>query len=168
MSETLHQRCLAVSLLVLDVDGVLTEGGIVHGDDGREWKQFHVRDGTALKAWQKAGLKTAIVTGRRSNAVLTRAAELGIVHVVQGAADKDAALSQVLNAAGVAVEATCYVGDDLADLAPMLRCRLAAAAADACAEVRAAAQFITQRDGGRAAVREVVELVLRCQGRWQI
>jgi 3-deoxy-D-manno-octulosonate 8-phosphate phosphatase (KDO 8-P phosphatase) len=166
MAETLQSRCLAISLLVLDVDGVLTAGGIIHGGPGLELKTFHVRDGGGLAAWHRAGRRSAIVTGRSSAAVAVRAAELGIAFVVQGAADKGAALERLLAEAGVGADAVCYIGDDLADVAPLRRCRLAAAVADACAEARAVAHYVTQRPGGQGAVREVVELILRCQGGW--
>jgi 3-deoxy-D-manno-octulosonate 8-phosphate phosphatase (KDO 8-P phosphatase) len=165
-TRTLRDRCLEVTLLVLDVDGVLTDGGIVHGGDGLELKAFHVRDGSGLKAWQRSGRRTALVTGRRSVAVDVRAAELGIDLVVQGAGDKLAAFDAVLERAGVGAGAACYVGDDLPDLAPLGRCGLAVAVADACPEARAVAHYVTRAPGGRGAAREVVELILRCQGAW--
>jgi 3-deoxy-D-manno-octulosonate 8-phosphate phosphatase (KDO 8-P phosphatase) len=167
MAETLRTRCLAAALLVLDVDGVLTDGGIVHGGGGLELKRFHVRDGSALKLWRRAGRRAALITGRTSAAVEVRAAELGIDLVVQGAADKDEALTRILAEAGVGADAAAYVGDDLPDLAPLRRCRLAVAVADACFEVRDAAHHVTRRPGGQGAVREAVELILRCQGAWE-
>jgi 3-deoxy-D-manno-octulosonate 8-phosphate phosphatase (KDO 8-P phosphatase) len=166
-APTLRDRCLGVELLVLDVDGVLTRGGIVHGTGGLEVKEFHVRDGSGLKVWHGCGKRTAVLTGRRSPVVDVRAAELGIGTVVQGAADKLAAFREILAASGVAPAAACYVGDDLPDLPPMRRCGLAVAVADACAEVRADAHYVTRAGGGRGAVREAVELILRCQGAWQ-
>jgi 3-deoxy-D-manno-octulosonate 8-phosphate phosphatase (KDO 8-P phosphatase) len=162
----LRQRCAGVQLLVLDVDGVLTDGAIVYGTGGLEVKAFHVRDGSGLKLWHQAGKRTAVITGRRSPVVDVRAAELGVGLVLQGAGDKLAALAQVLEWAGVPPSVTCYVGDDLPDLPPLRACGLAAAVADACAEVRAAAQYVTRARGGRGAVREVIELILRCQGAW--
>ncbi len=166
-ARTLRDRCLAVELLVLDVDGVLTGGGIVHGGGGLELKAFHVRDGSALKVWHGCGKRTAVLTGRRSAAVEVRAAELGVGFVVQGAGDKLAAFRDVLARAGVAPGAACCVGDDLPDLPLLLRCGLAVATADACPEARAAAHYVTRAPGGRGAVREAAELVLRCQGAWQ-
>jgi 3-deoxy-D-manno-octulosonate 8-phosphate phosphatase (KDO 8-P phosphatase) len=153
-------------LLTLDVDGVLTDGGIVLGGD-LEIKRFHVRDGSALKAWSRSGKRIALVTGRRSRAVEVRAAELGIETVVQGATDKWRSLQVVLEESSVVRGAVCYVGDDLPDLVPMQQCGLAAAPADACPEVRAAAHYVTRTPGGRGVVREVVELILRCQGVWR-
>lgn len=166
-AQTLRDRCLAVELLVADVDGVLTGGGIVYGGGGLELKEFFVRDGSGLKVWHDSGKRTALVTGRRSQAVEVRAAELGIGIVVQGAGDKRASLDEVLKRAGVAPASACYVGDDLPDLGPMGACGLAVAVADACPEVRAVAHYVTQAPGGRGAVREAVELILRCQGAWQ-
>jgi 3-deoxy-D-manno-octulosonate 8-phosphate phosphatase (KDO 8-P phosphatase) len=163
----LQQRCAAVALLVADVDGVLTDGGIVHGGGGLELKAFHVRDGSGLKLWHQAGKRTALLTGRSSAAVDVRAAELGIEYVTQGASAKLPAYRELLERTGARPEEVCYVGDDLPDLPPLLRCGLAVAVADACAEVRADAHYVTLAPGGRGAVREAVELILRCQGHWQ-
>jgi 3-deoxy-D-manno-octulosonate 8-phosphate phosphatase (KDO 8-P phosphatase) len=162
---TLADRCRAIELLIVDVDGVLTAGGIVYGDE-LELKEFHVRDGSAIKLWKQAGKQAAIITGRTSAAVEVRAAELGVDVVVQGAADKLAAFRRLLETTGIAASQVCYIGDDLADLPPLRRCALAAAVADACPEVRADAHYVARAGGGRGAVREVVELVLRCQGEW--
>ena len=166
-APTLRDRCLAVELLVADVDGVLTGGGIVHGGGGLELKAFHVRDGSGLKVWHRCGKRTALITGRRSAAVEVRAAELGIRWVRQGVDDKLAALRELLREAGSGPEAVCYVGDDLPDLPPLRHCGLGVAVADACPEVRADAHYVTRAGGGRGAVRETVELILGCQGRWQ-
>jgi 3-deoxy-D-manno-octulosonate 8-phosphate phosphatase (KDO 8-P phosphatase) len=167
VARSLRDRCLEIALLVVDVDGVLTEGGIVHGNSGLELKSFHVRDGSGLKMWSKAGKQAALITGRSSPLVEHRAAEVGIRHVFQNAADKLPAFEELLSRVGVAPAQVCYVGDDLADLPPLLRCGLAAAVADACPEVRADAHYVTRHPGGRGAVREVIELILRCQGSWQ-
>lgn len=153
-------------LLVLDVDGVLTDGRITYTADGVEVKSFHVRDGSGLVFWQRLGGRVAIISGRTSAAVDVRAKELSIADVRQGVADKHAALAGLLTATGVRVQETCAVGDDLPDL-PLLRmCGLAVAVADACPEARAAAHYVTGAPGGAGAVREVVELLLRAQGRW--
>jgi 3-deoxy-D-manno-octulosonate 8-phosphate phosphatase (KDO 8-P phosphatase) len=154
-------------MLVVDVDGVLTDGGIVYGGADLEHKRFHVRDGSGLKAWHQCGKLSALLTGRRSPVVDRRAAELGIGLVRQGAAEKLPAYRSLLVEAGVTAEAVCYIGDDLPDLPPMRACGLAVAVADACAEARADAHYITWTPGGRGAVRETIELILRCQGHWQ-
>jgi 3-deoxy-D-manno-octulosonate 8-phosphate phosphatase (KDO 8-P phosphatase) len=164
--KTLQERCASIELLVLDVDGVLTDGGIVYSDHGVEWKKFHVRDGSGLKLWQLAGKRAAILTGRSSSLVDVRAAELGIQPVIQGAADKLAGFQRILEETGFRPEQVGCIGDDLPDLPVLLNCGLAVAVADACAEVRLDAHYVTQTRGGQGAVREAVEWILRCQGRW--
>jgi 3-deoxy-D-manno-octulosonate 8-phosphate phosphatase (KDO 8-P phosphatase) len=154
-------------MLVLDVDGVLTDGQIIYADDGVEWKAFHVRDGSALKIWQSLGKRVALITGRSSRVVDMRAAELGITLVFQGTADKGAVYRHLLAGANVGPEQVCAVGDDLPDLPILSNAGLAVAVADACAEVRSAAHYVTRAAGGRGAVRETIELILRCQGAWQ-
>jgi 3-deoxy-D-manno-octulosonate 8-phosphate phosphatase (KDO 8-P phosphatase) len=167
VTATLAERIAGIELLVLDVDGVLTDGRIVYTDDGREVKAFHVRDGSGLNLWKRAGKRAAIVTGRSSPAVDRRAAELGVAPVVQGAADKGEALRSVLAETGFQADRACAVGDDLFDLPMLAGCGLAVAVADACPELRAAAHYVTRAAGGRGAVREVVELLLQGQGRWR-
>jgi 3-deoxy-D-manno-octulosonate 8-phosphate phosphatase (KDO 8-P phosphatase) len=162
--KTLQQRCAGIEMLVVDVDGVLTEGGIIYSSADLECKQFHVRDGSGLKLWHQAGKRSGLISGRSSPVVERRAAELGIGFIVQGSADKLPAYRDLLEAAGVVAESVCYIGDDLPDLPPMHACGLAVAVADACAEVRADAHYITRTPGGRGAVRETIELILRCQG----
>lgn len=167
MSEqALASRIAGIELLLLDVDGVLTDGSIVYADHGVEVKTFHVRDGSGLKVWHLAGKRTAIVTGRTSRLVEIRAQELGIGLVIQGAADKRSALERVLAECQVRPEQVCAVGDDLPDVPVLRRCGLAVAVADGCPEARAAAHYVTRTPGGRGAVREVIELLLRGQGRW--
>lgn len=166
MALTLAQRCAKIELLVLDVDGVLTDGRIVYSDSGAECKRFHVRDGSGLKLWQAAGRQVAIISGRSSAAVDRRAEELGISAVAQGVPDKWVSFRRLLGERGLVEEQVCAVGDDVPDLALLTHCGLAVAVADACAEVRAAADYISKAPGGRGAVREVVELILCCQGHW--
>jgi 3-deoxy-D-manno-octulosonate 8-phosphate phosphatase (KDO 8-P phosphatase) len=163
---TLAERCRGVRLLVLDVDGVLTDGRIVHGTGGLEVKHFHVRDGSGLKLWRQAGRLCALITGRSSPVVDVRAAELGVDFVFQGASEKGPAYRRLLEETALAPSAVCYVGDDVQDLALLRDCGLAAAVADGCREARAAAHYVTRAPGGCGAVREVVELILRCQGQW--
>jgi 3-deoxy-D-manno-octulosonate 8-phosphate phosphatase (KDO 8-P phosphatase) len=164
--QTLRERCAAIEWLVLDVDGVLTDGGIVYADDRAELKKFHVRDGSGLKVWQLAGKRAAIITGRTSPVVTVRAAELGIDPVIQGAAEKLAAYRQVLTGAELRPEQVCCMGDDLPDLPLLRNCGLAVAVADACPEARADAHYVTRAGGGRGAVREAIELILESQGLW--
>jgi len=166
MSETLAERCRRIDLLVVDVDGVLTDGGIVYGDGGVETKAFHVRDGAGLRVWQMLGKRSAILTGRRSPIVERRAEETGISRVIQGAAEKLPAFAELLAREGMKPEQACFVGDDIPDLPVLRNCGLAVAVPDACPEARQAAHYVTRMPGGRGAVREAVELILRCQGLW--
>jgi 3-deoxy-D-manno-octulosonate 8-phosphate phosphatase (KDO 8-P phosphatase) len=163
----LRTRCAAIDLLIVDVDGVLTDGGIIYADDGAELKQFHVRDGSGLMIWKFVGKRAALITGRRSKLVEVRAAELGIDPVIQGAAEKMPAYREVLQAGGWEPRQVCYVGDDVPDLPVLCNCGLAVAVADAAPEVVAAAHYVAAAAGGRGAVREAIELILRCQGHWQ-
>jgi 3-deoxy-D-manno-octulosonate 8-phosphate phosphatase (KDO 8-P phosphatase) len=164
--STLAQRSRAIELLVLDVDGVLTDGGIIFGSGGLEQKVFHVRDGSGLKFWHSAGKRSAIISGRTSDVVRRRAKETGITHVFEGVDDKAAILQSLLEKESLAPEKACFVGDDLPDLPVLTRVGLAVAVADACPEVRRHAHYVTQAGGGRGAVREVVELILGTQGLW--
>jgi 3-deoxy-D-manno-octulosonate 8-phosphate phosphatase (KDO 8-P phosphatase) len=166
-SPDLQARCTAIELLIVDVDGVLTDGGIIYSDDGAELKQFHVRDGSGLQIWRFVGKRAAIITGRKSNVVAVRAAELGIDPVIQGAPEKLPAYRDLLRDGGWRPEQVCFVGDDVPDLPVLRNCGLAVAVADACPEVLADAHYVTQAAGGRGACREAIELILRCQGLWQ-
>jgi 3-deoxy-D-manno-octulosonate 8-phosphate phosphatase (KDO 8-P phosphatase) len=163
----LAQRCAAIELLLLDVDGVLTEGGITYSDHEVELKTFHVRDGSGLKLWQIAGKRCAILSGRTTRIVDVRAAELQIAPVLQGVADKLSAFRQLLADTGLRPEQVCFVGDDVPDLPVLRHCGLAIAVADACPEVVLQAHYVTRAAGGRGAVREAIELILACQGQWQ-
>ncbi len=166
-SPLLRDRCVPIEVLILDVDGVLTDGRIIYDDRGVEQKAFYVRDGSGLKIWQLAGKRAAIVTGRSSRAVEVRAAELGIQPVWQGAADKLAAYRQILASGPWHPEQACCIGDDIPDLPLLNHSGLAVAVADACPEAQASAHYVTRAPGGRGAVRETIELILQCQERWQ-
>ena len=135
--------------------------------DGVEIKQFHVRDGSGLKFWHGLGKRSAIISGRTSPAVERRAPRnSGIAPVFQGCADKLPALEALLSETRVRPEQVCAIGDDLPDLPVLRRCGLAVAVADACAEVRAAADFTTPSTGGHGAVRDAIEWLLKLQGHW--
>jgi 3-deoxy-D-manno-octulosonate 8-phosphate phosphatase (KDO 8-P phosphatase) len=164
---TLAERCAQIELVVLDVDGVLTDGRIVYGGGDVEIKAFHVRDGSGLKFWAAVGKRAAIITGRDSPMVTRRAAELDINLLVQGAVDKLVALRSILAATDLRPAEVAAIGDDLPDLPVLQAVGLAIAVADACPEARVAAHHVTQAPGGRGAVREAIELVMRCQGSWQ-
>ena|SRR5262245_18243466 len=162
----LATRASAIELLLLDVDGVLTDGGIFYTDAGTEAKRFHVRDGSGLKLWHAADKRSAIVSGRSSVVVERRAAELGIRPVLQGRDDKLRAFAEVLAETGLRAEQVCAIGDDLPDLPVLRRCGLAVAVADACREVREGAHFVTSAPGGHGAVRDTVEWLLKLRGEW--
>jgi YrbI family 3-deoxy-D-manno-octulosonate 8-phosphate phosphatase len=164
--QDLEERLARVRLMLLDVDGVLTDGGITWTNDGVEQKTFHIRDGLGIRLWQQAGGKTGIVTGRSSHLVELRAAELGIGILRQGVDDKAAAVEAILAETGMSWEQTAFVGDDLPDLPVVMRCGVGVAVADACPEMLAAAGLVTRLPGGRGAVREVVERLLRAGGSW--
>jgi 3-deoxy-D-manno-octulosonate 8-phosphate phosphatase (KDO 8-P phosphatase) len=160
------ERCRPIELLVADVDGVLTDGMIAIDDRGIETKHFHVRDGMAYALWHRAGKQAAILSGRRAPAVEHRASELKIAHVLQGHEQKAAPLRTLIEGLGIAPFQVCFVGDDLADLPVLRAVGLAACPADAAAEVKESAHLITRAPGGRGAVREVVEVILKAQGTW--
>ena len=155
-----------VRLLVLDVDGVLTDGGLVYGARGEETKRFSVYDGLAMVAATRAGLRLAVISGRQSGAVARRMAELGVDEVHQGERDKVAALAALMRRLRVARAAVAAMGDDLPDLGMMLRAGLALAPANAVPEVRRAAAWISRRPGGQGAVREAIEMLLRARKDW--
>lgn len=155
-----------VRLLILDVDGVLTDGTLHYGPDGAEHKAFHVQDGSAIGALDVAGIAVAIVSGRASEGVARRAEELGVRHLYLGQQDKTAALADLEAQSGIAPARMAHVGDDCPDLPLFARVGMAFAVADAHPLVRARADFVTALDGGRGAVREVCDLLLFAQGRW--
>jgi 3-deoxy-D-manno-octulosonate 8-phosphate phosphatase (KDO 8-P phosphatase) len=166
MTEIPADRFARIELLLLDVDGVLTDGRVVYTDSGHELKAFHVRDGSALKYWRQSGRRAAILSGRSSPAVTRRATELGIQLVVQGVDEKLLALRRILTETGLWADQVCAVGDDLPDLPVLTHCGLGVAVADAVPELKAAADFVTRLPGGHGAVRETVEWLMRGQGTW--
>ena len=161
------QKASRIKMLVMDVDGVLTDGRILYSDDGAEIEVFFVRDGLGLRAAQRAGLLTAVLTGRVSGAVARRAKELGILEIHQGIANKVETYETLLRRHGLTDEAVAYLGDDVNDLPLLARAGLSAAPVDAADEVKAVVAYVTARGGGRGAVREVIELILKAQGRWE-
>ncbi len=155
-----------IRLIVSDVDGVWTDGKIIYVGDQRETKEFNVRDGLAVKLAQKVGITVALVTSRRSPALERRARELGIIELLQGAANKLEETERLLQKLGLTFEQVLYAGDDLPDLAPMSRAAISAAPADASPEILAAASWKLQTRGGNGAFREIVERLLRERGDW--
>lgn len=163
---TVHERASRIRLLLFDVDGVLTDGVVIMHADGTESKGFHIRDGAALVWAQRSGVPVGLLSSRASGATTQRAAQLAIRLVMQGVPNKLAAYEQILQDATLEDEAVAYMGDDLVDLPVLGRAGLSAAPADAVPEVRAAVHWVSQSAGGRGAVREFVEMVLRAQHRW--
>lgn len=155
-----------IRLLVLDVDGVLTDGGLYCGPAGEEIKRFHVQDGLAVAAAQRAGLHVAVISGRASASVTRRMAELGVVDVHQGVEDKVAVLASLMTRLGLDSAQVAVMGDDLMDLPLMRHAGLALAPPNAVPEVRRAAHWISRRRGGDGAVREAIEFLLRARKAW--
>jgi 3-deoxy-D-manno-octulosonate 8-phosphate phosphatase (KDO 8-P phosphatase) len=159
------RRAAALRLMSFDVDGVLTDGRLYYTDAGEELKAFSTLDGLGIKLLQEAGVEVLLITGRTSRSVTHRAANLGIATVLQGVGDKLAAFEAIRAARGVAWAACGHMGDDLPDLALMLRCGFSAAVPAAPEYVRSRARYVTRAGGGEGAVREVADFVLRAQGR---
>ena len=156
-----------LKLLLLDVDGVLTDGSILVHADGSESKQFNIRDGAGIVWAQRAGLSIGLLSARMAEATAVRAAQLGITIVSMGGADKLAGYERILADAGLSDEQVGYMGDDLQDLPVLRRAGFSAAPADAAPEVRATVHWVSASGGGRGAVRECIEHVLRSQGTWR-
>jgi 3-deoxy-D-manno-octulosonate 8-phosphate phosphatase (KDO 8-P phosphatase) len=163
---SVQAKASAVRLLLFDVDGVLTDGAVLMHADGSESKSFHIRDGAALVWAQRAGLSVGFLSARTSGATAQRAAQLGIRIVSQGVAHKVDAYDAICRQAGLEDSAVAFMGDDLLDLPVLSRVGLSAAPADAASEVRASVDWVSPSGGGRGAARELIELVLRAQGRW--
>jgi 3-deoxy-D-manno-octulosonate 8-phosphate phosphatase (KDO 8-P phosphatase) len=163
----LAARCRPIELILSDVDGVLTDGGVIFDNQGIEIKRFHIRDGLGIKLWQRAGHRFGLVTGRASHIVQLRAVELGVELVRQGIDDKLPAVKEIISQGQLRPDQVCYVGDDLPDL-PVLRfVGLAVVVGDGSEDLRRAAHYVTQSHGGRGALREVIEMILKAQGRWE-
>lgn len=166
LADVPPERMRGIRALLLDVDGVMTSGGITYTDQGHEMKSFHCRDGAGIKFWHEAGHVSAILTGRSSVIVLHRAKELGIAEAVMGVKDKKAALPALLGKLGVDTSEAVYVGDDLPDIPVFREVGFSVAVADAVQEAKDSADAVTLARGGRGAVREVVEAILRARGEW--
>ncbi len=166
LSPEAAARARPIRLVLLDADGILTDGRIVMGPNGDEWKCFDARDGLGIKIGQAAGLAFGIISGRRSPAVERRAQELRLEEIHQGVADKLRVFEAVLARQKLEFHEAAFFGDDLVDVPVLRRAGFAATVPDAAPEVLRHAHVVTQRPGGRGAVRELVELLLRAQGRW--
>ena len=165
-SSEVEQRAARIKLLLMDCDGVLTDGRIWIFENGEEQKGFHTRDGLGIDLWHRAGFRSGIISGRTSTAVERRARALGMTYVWQGRVDKEQVFAETLAQAGVTNEEVAYIGDDLNDIPLMLQSGLGVAVADASLETRLQAHYVTNLAGGSGAVREVIELIIKAQGRW--
>ena len=162
----IQERAARIKLLLMDCDGVLTDGRIWILENGEDQKAFHTRDGLGIDLLHRAGLKSGIISGRLSSALERRAQSLNVSYLWQGRDDKRQAFADILAQAQVIKDEIAYMGDDLTDLPLMGQSGLAIAVADAVEEVKTRAHYVTKADGGNGAVREVVELILKAQGRW--
>lgn len=166
MDEEILHRARAVRALLMDCDGVLTDGRIILLPEGDDIKLFDAHDGQGLKLAARAGVRTGVITVRRSRALERRAQEVGIHRLFQGIERKIEVYQQFLREEGLRDQEVAYIGDDLPDLPPMRRAGLAVAVPDAVEEVRRIAHYVTRNAGGRGAVRETIELILKAQGKW--
>jgi 3-deoxy-D-manno-octulosonate 8-phosphate phosphatase (KDO 8-P phosphatase) len=166
MKEEIVNKAQYIKLLILDVDGVLTDGSIILDNTGNEFKMFHVRDGHAIKMLKKVGIKVALISGRKSHVVERRAEELGIIEVHQGIFKKSAVYESLLQKYKCNDAETAFMGDDIVDIELLKRAGLSGVPADADEGVKKWAAFISTKKGGRGAVREFIELILKSSGLW--
>ncbi|WP_020676493.1 KdsC family phosphatase [Geopsychrobacter electrodiphilus] len=162
----MQRKAAGIKLLLLDVDGVMTNGQIIYDGAGNELKMFHVRDGHGLKLLQRAGIKVGIITGRSSQVVSRRAAELDIEILYQGALNKLDPYLEIVTQSGLREEQIAYMGDDLIDLPVLRRVGFSATVADADADVRGLVDYVSKFSGGAGAVREICDLLLKAGGHW--
>lgn len=167
VSKQVRAMAAKAKLLILDVDGVLTDGRIIMDHKGREIKAFDVRDGHGLRLLMAAGIEVAILTGRNSPVVQKRADDLGILWVRQGVHDKVGAYQEIAREIGITDDDACFVGDDLVDIPLLKRVGIPIVVADGAPEAKRLALYVTQSPGGRGAVREVCDLLLQSQGKWE-
>ena len=167
MDSALRERAARIRMLVLDVDGVLTDGKLYFDHAGNESKAFNARDGLGIKALQRCGIEVAVITGRKCKAVTHRMTQLGIKHVYQGSLNKLDAFLHLLELTGMDAEQVCFAGDDWIDLPVLSKAGLAVAVADAEERVKQQVHWITNRKGGDAAVREICNLLLTAQEKEQ-
>lgn len=160
-------RCQNIELILSDVDGVLTDGGVVYDNEGIETKKFHIRDGLGIKLWMRAGFHFGIITARTSHIVNVRTRELGVDLVRQGFEEKLPVAREIIQDLGLSSEQACFIGDDLTDIPVITSVGLGVAVADAAEEVRKAAVHTTSCGGGQGAVREIVEAILKSKKRWE-
>ena len=164
VSEAVLARAKNIKLVIFDVDGVMTDGGLTIGDDGQEYKTFNTQDGLGMKLLKASGVEMAIITGRTSNVVKQRSESTGVAHFYQGVDDKLIAFNDLITKLKIKPEQTAFMGDDVVDMPPMLRCGLAVSVPAAPESVKQRAHYVTTKEGGRGAVRELCELIMQAQG----
>jgi 3-deoxy-D-manno-octulosonate 8-phosphate phosphatase (KDO 8-P phosphatase) len=167
LKEELNHKAKKIKLLLLDVDGVLTDGRIIYDSRGQDMKFFDVHDGLGVYLLKRAGIPTVLITAKGSRAIKPRARDMRVDMVLENIFPKSIALDKILKRYKISAEEICFVGDDLVDLSLMKRVGLPIAVFNAAAEIKQGAAYITLRAGGRGAVREVAELILKAQGKWQ-
>ena len=167
IDHELKEKIRKIKLLILDVDGVLTDGRIIYDFEGRELRFFDAQDGSGVRLLHHAGIKTILATVLPSKAVERRAKDMLVHKVYQGIMPKTKILEEILNEIDISKEEICYVGDDLVDLGMMKRVGFPAAVINACREIKEVACYVTEKEGGRGAVREIAELILKTQGKWE-
>jgi 3-deoxy-D-manno-octulosonate 8-phosphate phosphatase (KDO 8-P phosphatase) len=163
VTEAIITRAKKIKVLILDVDGVMTDGGLMIGDDGQEYKLFHAHDGLGMKLLNKTEVKMAIITGRTSNVVKIRAETNHIEHCYQGVENKGEAFDDLINKLGISPDEAAFMGDDIVDISPMRKCGLAITVPSARSPVKDYAHYVTSNSAGRGAVREVCELIMKAQ-----
>jgi 3-deoxy-D-manno-octulosonate 8-phosphate phosphatase (KDO 8-P phosphatase) len=166
IKEELKSRFRKIKLLLLDVDGVLTDGRIIYDSRGRDSKFFDVHDGLGVYVLHKSGIRTVLITAKSSKTISPRAKDMRVAEVFADIFPKTAVLDKILKKYRVALDELCFIGDDLVDLSLMRKVGLPIAVANASSDIKEAAAYITNRKGGRGAVREVAELILKSQGKW--
>ena len=166
LHEAIRARAAKVRLVIFDVDGVMTDGRIIYGDHGDELKHYDVQDGFGVTLLSRAGFRTAMITAKKSRVNERRAKLLHVEKLYQDAKDKLKVFEKALKKFKVAAEEVCYVGDDLIDIPVMSRVGFAVAVQNAVVETKDKAHYVTERAGGRGAVREVCDLLLKTQGKW--
>ena len=162
----LDLRMQSIELILSDVDGVMTDGGITYDNQGIETKTFHVRDGMGIKLWQKTGHRFGVITARSSHIVKLRMEELGVDYIRQGSEQKLTAARQIITQLELQPDNVCYIGDDLTDVALMKSVGMSASVADAAEDVKKMADYVTKSAGGTGAIRELIEMILKSQKRW--
>jgi len=166
-SQEVLNRAKVIKLVVFDVDGVMTDGGLTIGDDGQEYKTFNSQDGLGMKLLKASGVQLAIITGRTSNIVKQRSDSIGIAHFYQGVDDKLAVFNELVAKLNITPQHVAFMGDDVVDVPPMLRCGLAVSVPAAPSIVQARAHYVTKKHGGHGAVRELCELIMHAQGSFE-